>query len=423
MFLAQMLRNESLTPSALATLQTRQLRTLLRHARERVPFYRDLYAAYGIRAASGDAPHDLLQSLPIVDKTMLRAAGATAVSLDAPADRVTINTSGSSGEPFRFQIDRRYDQWRKAQYLRPYLSNGRHLTECVMRLRSLRLAPPQRPLFRRLGLLPELLVDLAADPEETRRTWQLQRPRILQGYPSALRLLAQYCLEHNRAFEPAPRLVFTDSELLLPETRELIERAFQAPVIDVFGTFETDNIAYQCGRRAGYHVTPDSVILEIVRDGARVGPRGIGELVVTVLRNWTTPFIRYNLHDLAAWATEPCGCGRTTPLLEVFAGRANDLLTYPDGRYLTPMGITALFSERAHLLRQYQMRQTGPARFDLSIVPTAAFTAAESELLLRELGEVLGSVRIEIRVTDRIAPDPSGKLRAFVREPFNETDA
>ena len=224
-----------------------------------------------------------------------------------------------------------------------------------MRLRSLSLASPKRPLFRRLGLLPELLVDLADDPEETLRAWQLHRPRILQGYPSALRLLAQYCLEHNRSLEPAPRLVFTDSELLLADTRALIEHTFRAPLIDVFGTFETDNIAYQCDRRTGYHVTPDSVVLEIVRDGVPVGPGEIGEIVVTVLHNRTTPFIRYNLHDLAAWATAPCSCGRTAPLLEVFAGRANDLLTYPDGRQLTPMGITAIFSERAHLLRQYQM--------------------------------------------------------------------
>jgi phenylacetate-CoA ligase len=419
-YLAQMLRNERLAPRLLAARQDRLVRELIGHSVDQVPFYRDLYAGIDASSIRGDA--DLVR-LPIIDKSHLRAAGASWRSASAQEPLVRIRTSGSTGMPLRFEIDPVYNQWRKAQYLRPYVSNGRRLTEPVMRLRSLSLASPNRPLFKRLGLLPELLVDLAADPEEVRRAWQLHRPRILQGYPSALRVLAQTYLERNRALEPAPRLVFTDSELLLPETRELLERAFHAPVIDVFGTFETDNIAYQCGRRAGYHVTPDSVIIEIVRDGVRVESGEIGELVVTVLRNRTTPFIRYNLHDLAAWATEPCGCGRTSPLLEVFAGRANDLLTYPDGRELTPMGICALFSERAHLLRQYQMRQTGPAQFDLLIVPTAAFTATEGELLLRELGEKLGPVRIDIRLTDRIAADPSGKLRAFIREPFEANDA
>jgi phenylacetate-CoA ligase len=395
------------------------VRELIGHSVDQVPFYRDLYSGIDLRSIRGS---DDLVRLPIIYKRHLQAAGASWRSASARQPLIPIRTSGSTGMPLRFEIDPLYDQWRKAQYLRPYVSNGRRLTERVMQLRSLSLASTSRPLFRRLGLLPELRFDLAADPEEMRRAWALHRPRILQGHPSALRVLAQSCLERNPALEPAPRLVFTDSELLLPETRELLEHAFHAPVIDVFGTFETDNIAYQCGRRAGYHVTPDSVIIEIVRDGVRVGPGEIGELVVTVLRNRTTPFIRYNLYDLVAWSTEPCGCGRTAPLLEVFAGRANDLLTYPDGREFTPLGISALFSERAHLLRQYQMRQSGPARFDLYLVPTAAFTAAEGELLVRELGEKLGPVRIEIRVTDRIARDPSGKLRAFIREPFEATD-
>lgn len=419
-YLARMLRNERQAPRRIAAHQDRLVRELIERTVDEVPFYRELYAGLdrtSIRGAS-DLPR-----LPIIDKSQLREAGPSWRSASARGPLVGVRTSGSSGKPLRFEIDAIYDQWRKAQYLRPYLSNGRGLTDCVMRLRSLSLASPKRPLFRRLGLLPELLVDLADDPEETLRAWQLHRPRILQGYPSALRLLAQYCLEHNRSLEPAPRLVFTDSELLLADTRALIEHTFRAPLIDVFGTFETDNIAYQCDRRTGYHVTPDSVVLEIVRDGVPVGPGEIGEIVVTVLHNRTTPFIRYNLHDLAAWATAPCSCGRTAPLLEVFAGRANDLLTYPDGRQLTPMGITAIFSERAHLLRQYQMRQSGAARFDLSIVPTAEFNAAESESLLRELGEMLGAVRIELRTMDRIAPDPSGKLRAFIREPFEKSDA
>ena len=37
------------------------------------------------------------------------------------AHLVPILTSGSTGEPYRFWIGQRHDQWRKAQYLRPYL--------------------------------------------------------------------------------------------------------------------------------------------------------------------------------------------------------------------------------------------------------------------------------------------------------------
>ena len=47
-YLAQMLRNESRTPAALAARQSKKLCALVRHAASQVPFYRDLYAAHGI---------------------------------------------------------------------------------------------------------------------------------------------------------------------------------------------------------------------------------------------------------------------------------------------------------------------------------------------------------------------------------------
>ena len=75
--------------------------------------------------------------------------------------------------------------------------------------------------------------------------------------------------------------MFTDSELLTPDTRALIEHAFGTSIIDVFGSFETDNIAYQCDRSGEYHFAVDSGILEIVRDGVAVTD-GDGELVVTI---------------------------------------------------------------------------------------------------------------------------------------------
>ena len=128
------------------------------------------------------------------------------------------------------------------------------------------------------------------------------------------------------------------------------------------------NIAYQCERREGYRLTPNSVIVEVLRHGLPVAAGETGELVVTVLRNRMTPFIRYNLRDLGALAAEPCACGRSTPLLQVIAGRTDDFIILPDGR----------------------------------------------EHVTRRLGECLGPARLDVHVADRLADDPSGKLRAIV---------
>jgi phenylacetate-CoA ligase len=412
-YLARMLRNESLTPSTLARRQSRELRALIRHAGSRVPFYRDLYAAHGVHAASFDGLDDL-SALPIVDKQQLRAAGAAALSMDAPDKRVTISTSGSTGAPFEFQIDARYDQWRKAQYLRPYFSNGQRLRDKVLRI----AAHPKRriPWFSRLGLLREWQLDCAADPARILEAWTRLAPDVLQGYPSGLRLLAQYCLEHGSPLLPPPRLIFTDSEMLLADTRALLEEQFDAPVLDVFGTFETDNIAFQCSRRDGYHIATDCVVLEIVRDGQPVPVGEEGEIVVTVLANRTLPFIRYNLKDIGRLSGHACPCGLPFPLLAVIAGRANDLIVLADGQQRTPPAILAHMSRFLEAVLQYQLRQVAIGRFELLIVPTGRFPDTFPAAIVTALQPALGHAKLELRLVAAIPADRSGKRRAFISE-------
>jgi phenylacetate-CoA ligase len=414
LFLAQMLRNESLSLAELTRRQTQQVRSLVRQAQERVPFYRELYASHGILPASVNTLTDL-QSLPIIDKAMLRAAGNATISLDAPADSVAINTSGSSGEPFRFRIDRRYDQWRKAQYLRPYLSAGQRLRDRVLRLTG--RPNRQLPWFSKLGLLREWRIHSAAEPARIIDAWQQIRPDVLQGWPSALRSLANHCIEVGQPLTPAPRLVFTDSELLLPDTRTLLERAFGTSPIDIFGTFESDNIAYQCARRNGYHLAIDSVVLEIIRDGKPVPIGEDGEMVVTVLRNRTTPFIRYNLRDIGRLSAEPCPCGLPFPLLAVVQGRVTDLVVLPDGRQCTPQGIFARMNNLADTVRHYQLRQAASGDFEFLIVPARNLSDLDREQIIDAVKSTLGNANIELRLVDVIPPDPSGKRRLFVSRP------
>lgn len=409
--LARLMRNEFLSPATLRAVQNQSLRTLVRYAASRVPFYRDLYAAHGVDAAAFDGLADL-PALPVVDKSFLREAGAGAVSIDAPSDRIIICTSGSTGEPYRFAIDRSYDQWRKAQYLRPYLSNGRRLTDTVLRLTAV---PGRRsPWFSRLGLLRERQYDCGREPAFIAGEWRALEPNVLQGYPSSLLPLALHCLERGEPLRPAPRRVFTDSELLTGGTRSLLEQAFEVPVIDVFGTFETDNIAYQCGEGGLYHVATDCVVLEIVRDGKIVPPGEEGELVVTVLANLTQPFIRYNLRDIGRLSIEPCSCGRSFPVLSMISGRSDDFILLEDGRRRTAMDVLGILDRMTGAVRHFQVRQVGIRRFELLIVPSPRFAETDALGIVRSAASVLEGAEIELRLVHAIPRSRSGKLQTFV---------
>lgn len=409
LYLAQMLRNESRTPTALRADQAQQVTDLVRHAAAQVPFYRDLYGAHGISMAAFQGLDDL-PLLPIVTKQDLRAAGAAARAMDAPHERVNIRTSGSSGEPFKFQIDPRYDQWRKAQCLRPYLSTGQSLWDKVFRITAV---PRQhQPWFSKLGLLRERHVASTDKPEQIVQAWREFSPDVLQGYPSVLRPLAHFCLESDQRLQPAPRMVYSDSELLLPDARRLIEYAFGAPVTDVFGTFETDNIAFQCEMRDGYHVTNDCVVLEIVRDGKPAAMEEEGDMVVTVLRNHAQPFIRYSLGDIGRLSARSCPCGRPFPLLTVIDGRANDQIVLADGRRITPAWIFAKVGPFVDSIRLYQLQQLDIGHFRLLIEPYTGYQDVDRGGIVAALRGVLGEAVIEVQV-QHIARDPSGKRRFF----------
>ena len=196
----------------------------------------------------------------------------------------------------------------------------------------------------------------------------------------------------------------------------MIEQAFGIPPIDIFGTFETDNIAFQCGARHGYHVAIDSVVLEIVRDGRPVPIGSEGEIVVTVLGNRTQRFIRYNLRDIGRLSTLRCACGLPFPLLTVIQGRANDLIVLADGRRLTSLWFFGQIKQFVASIQQYQLRQTDIGHFELLIVPSRRCPEVDRAGVVNAVRSALGDVQIELHLVDVIPPDRSGKRRFFISQ-------
>lgn len=416
--LRRMLRARSVPASRLREESDIKLRLLLRRAARDVPYFRELFMRGGVNVDAVRGAVDLPR-LPVTEKSELRAAGSAAWA-PLQADDVWINTSGSTGMPYRFPISSRYDQLRKAQYLRPYLDNPRRLRDRVLRLTA--FANTRQPIFMRLGLLRELQMDCGSPPSLVLERWRTAGCSILQGYPSALRVLAQYCLDSGEQISPAPRAIFTDSELLSGDTRRVIETAFHSKVTDVFGSYETDNIAYQCEAGRGYHVTTDTVVVEILRNG-RVAPHGEeGELVVTVLDNHRSPFIRYNLHDLASWAVEPCDCGRSYPLLQGIKGRSDHLLLLPDGTERSAMDVLGRLDGFTDVVLHYQLRQHSARRYSLLYVPTPAWVPANERLLAEAAQLSLGDAEIKLRRVASIPLTASRKWLAFVREPDDDLE-
>lgn len=405
----------------LRRIQNDLFRRLVAQAFRHVPFYRQYYQSLGIGSAEIRDIADIT-ILPIIDKQMLRSVDRSERLDQRFRDQknlIEISTSGSTGQPFKFPIDRSYDQYRKAQYIHAHLSAGRRITDQTLRFSDVNpdyrgyARPSGHGWFRHFGLLREYQLFPDSQLDAQIREVDRLRPDVIHGYGSSLSLMASYAGERNIPLH-SPRLIITDSELLMDDQRLIIEKGFQAPVRDIYGTFETDNIAYQCPTSDNYHIALESVILEIVKDGVPVPVGETGEVVCTVLHNHVSPLIRYSLRDMAAISPEPCGCGSPLPALRMFGGRADDYAKDSVGRSISPRSFLSRFDALADAILEYQITQPALKRFIVKVVPGLAFGESTRHCIERNMLDVFPDAEILVQTTQYLDRGRSGKLRVFV---------
>ena len=387
-----------------------RLASLLRHATENVPFYR------------GRDP----QSMPVMNKSAYRSHAPeafTASNLSA-ARRLEKATSGSTGVPFRFAVDRAalpiafashlsYDSWIG---LRPFD-------------RCLRVAVPPPSASPPSGL-PWLQDTHERWTQRRISVWDLDaqhvedlwerieafQPAFLFGYTGALAALADLLQRRGLRLSRQLRGVITTSEALSPPRRRILEEYFRAPITNryglrEFGFFSAQSCAASPER---FHVNTELVVCEILRpDGSPAQDGETGRIVLTDLWNYARPFIRYDTGDMAARLAGVCSCGRSLPLLGPIEGRSEEWLTTASGKMISP-GLLGhyLFVDRRHgdAVRHYQLVQEHPRHLTLLVVPGDDWSQLSVAPLRDDLSHLLGpGTEVSVQTVSEIAPERSGK--------------
>jgi phenylacetate-CoA ligase len=117
----------------------------------------------------------------------------------------------------------------------------------------------------------------------------------------------------------------------IPATRDRIEQAWGARVIDHHGMTEVGPVSAECWEGPGaLHVNEPEYICEVLDPSTLedVGDGEAGELVLTTLGRIASPVIRYRTGDIVTRRSDPCACGRTLARLEGgIIGRSDDMVT------------------------------------------------------------------------------------------------
>ena len=406
--------------------QEKRLRAIIRHAYESVPFYRELFKRNGI------APDDIrgikdLEKIPVVRKEdFKRESLRRLVSAKFDVNKLKmLRTSGSTGEPFKFYISGREDDWRKAIYLRANISCGQRPRDRWVVITAPHHFFDTTRIQRKTGFFAQTCISVFMDVGEQVKLVSEANPQVLDGYSGSLFLLAKE-VDRLGLKDIRPRMVFGTADSIGLNARRYIEGVFQAPFYDQFGCAEVDRTAWQCPERIGYHMDVDSVITQFVdEDGKEVSSGERGEIVYTSLFNYAQPFIRYSVGDVGVPLDEECSCNRKLPLMKVVEGRRDSFLILPDGRLLSPMNFWAVmhYFEGADEIDRFQVVQKKTTLIRIYVKTKNSSTSGDQlrKKLVKHVRKCLdvkesSTLDLEVIFVDDIRKDKTGKLRSVISE-------
>lgn len=397
-----------------AQVQQQRLRALLRHVSEHVPLYRDIYRAHKIDIDSITSTQDLWR-LPAVSKADYLRAGAAAYTDErvnaSLNDLHKQSTSGSLGAALTIYSTHDEAQRQLASLWAGWVGAGVQPKDRLFMMGAPYLAEEVPPF--RMQFIP---VQMSA-PEIVQR-FQTFQPTVIIGMVEAIALLAKDLAREDVASRKDVRAIFVFGQTYSAQLRGMIESGFRAPVSILYGSAETGWLGYECVEHNGFHVPEGRVVVQIARRGEPnepAEPGELGEVIVTSLLRDTTPFIRYRLHDVAAFDPAPCPCGRTSPRLTNLEGRVQDFLLARDGRWVGPGTVVIdLFVGQHHVI-DHRITQIAPDHVRMSLVLETEMSEWDRERMTNILRRHLGDVKIDIERVEEIPRDPSGKRRRVYR--------
>jgi phenylacetate-CoA ligase len=236
-------------------------------------------------------------------------------------------------------------------------------------------------------------------------------PRLLQAYPSALTVFADFLLRMGHRL-PLEAIVCT-AEPLLPQQADLIESAFGRRPYAWYGSRECGRVATERPGHTGLYVNRYGLYLELVRDLPSQDP-DLGSIVITDLWNAGFPLIRYNTDDVGKRMADSEDDSPSPARLLEICGRVADNFVNSRGQVVPGIAFHRILKDHRQV-KEVQIVQRGIRDFEIRIVPGVAFSGSTESLLRDTLaGFMQEENEVRFVLVDTIAPEPSGKRRLCV---------
>jgi len=207
-----------------------------------------------------------------------------------------------------------------------------------------------------------------------------ERLNVLAGPPSLLVMLAERATRIRSGIDA----VVSYAEELDDSARRHLERAFSAPVVEIYQGAE-GMLAFTCPA-GSLHLNEDCTLIELEEAGDTIG--GARRAVITDLYRRVQPFLRYELNDLIELSGEQCRCGSAFRRIRRVHGRADSILHLP-GRaggevLLMPDYVRRAVNEASDQILEYQVVQWDPSNLEVRLHLAAGADRATIESSVRK---------------------------------------
>lgn len=418
---AQLEKSQWLPTDKIMQTQAERLQQFIGKIIEDVPYYKALFDELGLSSSDIKSVADL-HKLPFLDKPTIRENYSALKSSQAGAVS-SFTTGGSSGTPLTFLLgDERVshdvaEKWRATRWWDVDIGDK----EIVAWGSPIELGAQDKVRILRDKLFRSTLIP-AFDVDESKLLGFIDRiksiePQMLFGYPSVFSLIAKVALSHNIDLtQLGIKVVFVTSERLYPYQREVIEKAFGAPVANGYGSRDAGFIAHQCPS-GSMHISAEDLIVEIIdKDGNVVADGEKGEIVITHMATSDFPFVRYRTGDIAALDTKSCTCGRGLPVLKDIEGRTTDFVVAANGTMMHGLALIYILRELDGI-EEFKIIQESKLHTRVDIVPAKGNSISKEitdNIVSGFKARLGGEVVVDVEIVTEIAAEKSGKFRYVI---------
>jgi len=408
--------------SEIEKYQLEKINKLIKHAYKNTSYYRNEFNENEFLLNNGFQINSLseLQYLPILSKKILNSNKALLTSNDHKNRNSYENsTGGSTGKPVHVIQDKLYQDNNLAnQFL------GRSWTNIDIFDFVVKLWGAERDLLIGRKPIKAKIVDILLN-QKTFNSFKMsekdiyafvnflnkKKPKLIHGYVQSLVEVAKFINKKNLHIEKQNAL-WLSAGTVTKSDRKLLESTFKCKSYSNYGTREAGAIAGQGYKSEGLHEFSHNVYIEIVdENGNLCKPGESGEILITLLHNYSMPLIRYNIEDIGS--LEPykkCNYGINYRKLNEIKGRKSDIFINAkkeniDGAYFTHM------MKNLEGFDKYQFIQNDYEEIQVNIVKNELFKNAIYQEIEQIIYTVMGSnCKIIFNEVDEIEPTKTGKF-------------